>query len=279
MRPIYPVEAETAAFWLRMNAPLTTDTTQTTAPLALWRVAEAFMHILHALFGDPSQVAFRHTLTLKAHRVMASWLRCGEAMMRRLLLIEAATYAKPNIRPLLRAPHKRVPKLMHFFVEAPEKWRVSFRCFVSPTLRQAQADTVDGATSPESVRLSLSKAEGPRPFIFHDGRPPPRPLRGYVKRPNRKRHKPILRHDREWRRREEPLAFRSAWPLAERYEALLRVFKNPLRYAQRLSRQLHATPYRARELFHAPPDAHERIEHYAELSAAASASAAVFNSS
>ena len=274
------MEAKTAAFWPRMNAPSTTDTTQTTAPLALWRVAAAFMHILHALFGDPSQVAFKHTLTLKAHRVMASWLRCGEAMMRRLLLIEAATYAKPNIRPLLRAPRKRTPKLMHFFVETPEKWRVSFRCFISPTLRQAQGDAGGDATSPESVSVSRSK-EGPRPFIFHET-PPTRdlsPSKAGAKRANQQRYKPILRQDREWRLHREPSIFRSAWPLAERYEALLRVHANHHAYARRLSRRLYATPHRARELFQAPPDAYDRIEDFAELALAAETSAAVFNTS
>jgi len=47
------------------------------------------MRILFALFGAPEDVAARHTLTGKPYRLMLSWLRCGEAMMRRLLLIEA----------------------------------------------------------------------------------------------------------------------------------------------------------------------------------------------
>lgn len=258
-----------------MNAPSTTDTIQTAAPLALWRVAEAFMHILHALFGDPSQVAFNHTLTLKAHRLMASWLRCGEAMMRRLLLIEAAAYAKPNIRPLLHAPRKRTPKLMHFFVETPEKWRVSFRCFHTP--HRALSPSKGGECDP-ALRQAQSSLQ-PRPFIFREDRPPSRPHRPYLKRPNRKRYKPILRQDREWIRHEEPLIFRSAWPLAERYEALLRAYKNRDAYARRLSRRLHATPHRVRELFHAPPEARDRIEDFGDLALAAETSAAVFNTS
>jgi hypothetical protein len=62
----------------------------------------------HALFGAPEAVAAIHTLTGKAHAHMASWLRVGEAMLRRLLVIEAAAYPKPNTRPLLHAPRKRV---------------------------------------------------------------------------------------------------------------------------------------------------------------------------
>lgn len=89
-----------------------------TAPIALWRIAQAFLHTLHALFGAPERVAFLHALTARNHALMSSWLRAGEALMRRLLLIEAAAYPKPNTRPLLaRAPRKRAPKLMHFYPE------------------------------------------------------------------------------------------------------------------------------------------------------------------
>lgn len=273
------MEAKTAAFWLRMNAPLTTNTTQTKPPPPLWRVAEAFMHVLHALFGDPSQVAFKHTLTLKAHRLMASWLRCGEAMMRHLLLIEAQAFAKPNIRPLLRAARKRVRKLRSFFPETPEKWRVSFRCFPTPT--RALSPSKGGGCDPA---LRQAQGSAPRPFIFREGCLPP-PTRGLslskaaARRTRRQRHKPTLRQDREWVRRQEPSAFRSAWPLAERYEALLRAYANRQEVARRLSRRLHATPHRAHELLHAPPEARERIEGYCELALAAEASAAVFNTS
>jgi hypothetical protein len=48
--------------------------------------------------------------------------------------------------------------------------------------------------------------------------------------------------------------FYSAWPLAERAEALLRAFNNPEPYARRLSRRLHATPHRAAALTRQPSD-------------------------
>jgi hypothetical protein len=38
-----------------------------TAPLALWRIAEAFLHVLYSLFGAPEDVAREHTLTRAAH--------------------------------------------------------------------------------------------------------------------------------------------------------------------------------------------------------------------
>lgn len=260
-----------------MNAPNTTDTQlDRTAPLALWRVAEAFMHILHALFGDPSHVATKHTLTLKAHQLMASWLRAGEAMMRRLLLIEAAAYSKPNTRPLLRTPRKRTRRLMHFFPETPEKWRVSFR-FLE---RRLPAGTPKPPiASSEQTTARRLEADAPKPFIFREDRPRRVANRAQRRRANRTRAKPILRQDREWVLHQEPRAFRSAWPLAERYEALRRAVANPQAHAQRLARQLHATPHRAGELLRASPEARGRVERFDELSGAAEISAAVFNTS
>jgi hypothetical protein len=67
--------------------------------------------------------------------------------------------------------------------------------------------------------------------------------------------------------------------LAERYEALRRVLDDPAAYARRLSRRLHATPHRTRELFRASPHAEHRIDHFDALTDAAQTSAALFNSS
>jgi hypothetical protein len=64
------------------------------APIALWRVAQAFLGTLHMLFGAPEDVARDHTLTAKAHKQMAQWLRCAEALLRRLLAIEASGFRK-----------------------------------------------------------------------------------------------------------------------------------------------------------------------------------------
>ena len=258
-----------------MNASHQPDTTQTTAPPPLWRVAEAFMHILHTLFGAPEDVAERHTLTAKAHKQMASWLRCAEAMLRRLLLIEAAAFAKPNARPLLRAPRKRVGKLMHFTAEAPDKWRVSFHCFTDRRLSGAKPKPASAAPSPPQTERPI------RPFIYREERPNRAKTESRARRRSAKRTraKPILRQEREWIKYQPPLAFRSAWPLAERYEALLRVFNYPIAYARRLARRLYATPHRLGEVLRAPPEAHNRVGDFAMLTAAAESGAARFNSS
>lgn len=190
------------------------------APLALWRVAEAFLRLLHALFGAPEEVAARHTLTVGAHALLASWLRSAEALMRRLLLIEAAAFPKPNARPLLHPTRRRARKLMAFMPGEPEKWRVGFRC-VEPL----------------------------RP------RPPTSPQAGGTPAVRRR----IAREERASYER-----FRSAWALAERYEALIRVFNDPAPYARRLARRLHACPHLLAEALHAPPEAAHRIDRFDE---------------
>jgi hypothetical protein len=249
-----------------MNAPPATNPTKTRAPLALWRIAAAFMRTLHMLFGAPEDVARGSMLTLKAHQLLATWLRRGEAMMRRLLLIEAAAFAKPNIRPLLRASRKRARKAMSFTPDTPEKWRVSFRCFSDRKLPAGKLPL-----HPEPQR------SGPRRIILRNEQPAPRPHAYHRRRRNRTRRKPILRQERECVVHEERATFRSAWPLAERYEALLRAFNNPLPYARRIARALHATPHRARELLLAPPAIARQVD--PAITNAAETSAALFNTS
>ena len=63
------------------------------APLALWRIAQGFINTLYNLFGAPEDLAARHTLMKKERDLVLDWLRAGEALMRRLLLIEAVGYA------------------------------------------------------------------------------------------------------------------------------------------------------------------------------------------
>jgi hypothetical protein len=183
------------------------------APIALWRVAEAFLHTLHNLFGAPEDVAFRHTLTLAPYRLLLSWIRVGEAMLRRLLLIEAAALPKPNTRPILWPTHKkRARRMMEFFDDKPEDWRVSFRCQCDIRVRKAT-----------HKRVTLSRSQ-------RDASPP---------------------------------SFHSVWPLAERYEALLRVFNDPTGYAKRLARRLYANAVKAlRALIRESREARHRIDLY-----------------
>ena len=86
----------------------------------------------------------------------------------------------------------------------------------------------------------------------------------------------LLRQDRLWVQYEPQRRFHDAWPIALRYEALLRVFNDPTAYARRLARRLHAIPHRAVELLRAPPEAQARIESYADFREGAKTASAGF---
>lgn len=226
-----------------------------TAPLALWRIAEAFLQMLCALFGGPDKIAEKHTLTAKDHGLIASWLRCGEAMLRRLLLIEAAAYPRPNTRPLLHVKRKRTRKLCSFWPEKPEEWRVHFDCLNAPRRRPIRAARAPAPSQPSEPV-----------FVFREGRKPPpkalpRPRRARV-RSARTPTKRLLRQDRLWVQHEPKIRFRDAWPLALRFEAMIRVLNDPTAYARRLARRLHATPHRVREILRAPADARHRVDRF-----------------
>lgn len=194
-----------------MNASPSTDPPKRTAPLALWRIAEAFMHTLCNVFGNPEDLAAQATLSKRMYALTLSWLAAAEAVMRRLLLIEAAAFAgvapPPTRRHASNMPPVRTPrprKLRTFTADKPEEWRVSFR-------------------SMDRRRLAGQ----------HRCMPARTPA------VHRRLHSP--------------------WPLAQRYEALLRAYNDPIPYARRLARRLRAEPYRFEDVLQAPADARHKV--------------------
>jgi hypothetical protein len=154
--------------------------------LSLWRGARHLLAWFFTLFGAPEDVAAERVLRAERHKQFAAWLRAGEAIMRRLLLIEAAALPRPNLEPPRpRTKRARVKRIVGFYPERPEEWRVSFRL------------------SEDRRLLAGSK---------------------------------VQKHSRS----KEAQRFRNAWPLAERYEALIRAFNDPAPYARRLARRLYA---------------------------------------
>lgn len=207
-----------------MNAQLAPETAPRQAPLALWRVARAFIETLHVIFGAPEAIAAKHTLARAAYEQLASWLRCGEAFVRRLIAIEAAAYvvaaADEEPKPRRKAA-LRQRKLMSFEPDQPQKWRVSFRCLPG---RARMGDTHprhdESPIELKAMDACVSPTRDPR--------------------------------------------FRSAWPLAERYEALLRAYNDPAPYARRLARQLYVSPHRVHAILRAPDEAPHRIDGFDE---------------
>lgn len=203
----------------------------------LWAAARALITTIFALFGEPARIAAQHTHRQSERRLLLKWLRAGEALMRHLLLIEAAHYARPNTRPLLpRAPRKRARRLMTFEPDKPEAWRASFRVLHLPPRR--------GGSVERSETKGDVSARAPSDAFGVSS-----PARGGDKKRGR------LSREERWCSEYWPKPkFYSAWPLAERAEAMLRAFNNPERYARRLAARLHATPHRARELTRHPPN-------------------------
>lgn len=199
------------------------------------------MHTLIALFGAPAAIAGQHTLTAKAHALLASWLRCAEALLRHLLLIEAAAL---TLKPARARPNRTRPPRAdaQFNPDDPQTWRVSFRCFSSPVRGgsvSAQCAMTMGAAAP-------SVACGATRFLS---------ALGGGKR------------------------FFSAIPLARRFEAVLRAFNDPTPYAHRLARTLRAAPQRVRSALRASPEAEHRIDHWDALKHGTSIAALRFNNS
>lgn len=196
------------------------------APLDLWRIAEAFLRTLHAVFGAPEDIAAQYTLTRAAHKLISSWLNCGEALLRRLLLIEAAAYEAAA--PLQRNPkslHPRTRRLVSFNADEPETWRVSFRSMY----RRLPAGSSEAAA--RSSAICRLEAGGTSRFA-------------------------------------------SAWPLAERFEAMLRVFNDPVTYAKRLARRVRAQPQCVKAVLRAPPEYMRRVDRAETLTHAAERAAA-----
>lgn len=179
------------------------------ASLALWRIAETFLQTLHILFGAPEDVARKHTLGRTTRALMLCWVRAAEALLRRVLLIEAFAQTVAPSRPK-RAMRQRTRKLMGFTPDEPEDWRVSFRCFPG-----VLGDTHAPTSPARLIRAGCRACVSPRTGKLS-------------------------------------LKAGNAWPLAERYEALLRVFNDPAPFARRLARRLRADPHRGASVLHLP---------------------------
>lgn len=162
------------------------------APPQLWAAAGVLLRAIFMLFGNPEDIAADGAHSRKERGLLLKWLRVGEAVLRHLLLIEAAALPAPPLRTPQRKRRVRARRLIAFWPDQPEAWRVSFRCIARKRAGQRHA----GA-------------------------------------------------------RKAPRRFHSAWPLAERAEAMLRAFNMPLAFARRLARRL--TPARAAGLCRTPP--------------------------
>jgi hypothetical protein len=109
------------------------------ASLDLWRHFRAFLCTIVNIFGDPETLAARHTLLRTEWRLTNTWIKVAEALLRRLLLIEAAAIL---LLPASASRPKKMPrarKLVTFYPDKPEDWRVHFCCLLDRRQRERQA--------------------------------------------------------------------------------------------------------------------------------------------
>ena len=215
-----------------MIAPMTQPETPTlspprAAPLALWRALRAFLTIVFDLFGPPGEIAAMGALQRRDYTLVMAWLRAGEAFLRRLLFIEAlALCGDLDAAPAKPGLHKqRTRRLVDLQPGQPEAWRVCFRVFASARTQRT------GASGFPRAPIDLAPVFCPEPsrplsgdthsFAHHCRSEQPRRANECVSPAHRSR-----------------LRFPNAWPVAERFEAMLRACNDPQPLARRLGRAL-----------------------------------------
>ncbi|MGH6950859.1 MAG: hypothetical protein ACREH4_08305 [Vitreimonas sp.] len=208
------------------------------APIGLWRALRAFLTTLISLFGAPEEIAALGALRREEHALMLPWLRAGEAFLRRLLFIEALALCgaspRANTSSGPRTPQTR--QLLGFHGDKPEEWRVSFRVLASARgahgrARRSRRERIELAPAFQSAWMHTpSRAAPARSSAPRLGTP--------------RREAAALPRMR----------LPSAWPLAERLEAMLRAFNDPQPHAHRLARALQRNGERAARLLRPQPD-------------------------
>ena len=125
------------------------------APRPLWRAMRAFLCLLFDLFGESGDIAAKGVLDRRGRALITPWLVAGEAFLRRLLFIEALALA-PDLRAAQAKPRERAPRkrrLMHFYPDKPEEWRVSFR--LAPARRVQRTTSASGGKRAKAPPLAL----------------------------------------------------------------------------------------------------------------------------
>jgi hypothetical protein len=207
------------------NAPLSNAPSQHAAPPPLWRAMRAFLRLLLDLFGEPGAIAADGVLSRRGRALMLPWLRAGEAFLRRLLFIEALALA-PAISPSASAPKRaaraRMRKLYYFYADKPEEWRVSFRLLQRHRRGRGGRGRRRSGAAALALPLFLVGAPQPRAFALS-------PAGAALQRSCTAAPAHTVRPLRE---------IGDAWPLAQRFEAMLRAYKAPQAAARRLARML-----------------------------------------
>ncbi|MCX7358419.1 MAG: hypothetical protein NT015_09805 [Alphaproteobacteria bacterium] len=195
----------------------------------LWRIARAFLTDALNALGGPQTI--RQTLDLIARRAIKRQLQALETLVMKLLLIEAANL--PAQTPRTRTAPSGKERITRAADDPahPETWRVAFQLQIPPEPK--------GAPGPRVRYL------GPSGFIR---------AKVVGAQMLEKLERLVAAH---FNTSAEDSLRAKATKLARRFEALRRVFANPLPRARRLKQKLQALKHRAfaaaRRIAHAKP--------------------------
>ena len=131
----------------------------------LWTQARDFIRTLFRCCGEPQEIAKQGFIARKLYAHFLAWIRAGETLLRRMLLIEANALSVPppsRRQPAGKMPAVRQRKLIEFLPEQPDDWRVSFRC---PLDRRRLAGEVVDAAPPSQTETQRRRGAGAPSFF------------------------------------------------------------------------------------------------------------------
>ncbi|MFT3728745.1 MAG: hypothetical protein QM759_13055 [Terricaulis sp.] len=142
------------------------------APLDLWRCVGEFLETLIVLFGMPGEIAWALVHTAAERKLLLTWLRAAEAMMRRMLLIEASRHLQTNTPSPLSSLSPLSPAQAQQGQSGQRRQCISFHCFVGgsratprrASKRKPPRRFIASATLAARFEALLRAYEDPAPF-------------------------------------------------------------------------------------------------------------------
>ena len=129
----------------------------------LWDAAKHLLRWLYAVCGSPCALLAEVHLSPKERRQIAFWLRPVEALVRRLLVVEAAhiaATAKPVRKTIKRSlPHYPFCRVAFPDPGTPAGWAVRFSMIGAPPARTSATGrvfTASGNRTPPAARVPRS---------------------------------------------------------------------------------------------------------------------------
>ena len=139
------------------------------SPAHFRTVLGEYIRHAHAICGAPGALAKRFWLTSDEHKIICSWLRLLEQMLRRLVFVDALALA-PDPAPA--ESKQRLRKSMpanagaHFDPEASETWRVSFDLAAAAERRHRAGENTPRQHSARVDWRSLPNARASAPLAL-----------------------------------------------------------------------------------------------------------------